>query len=260
MLKIIKKIILSSLSILAISLLIWTFILLNPNWMYSKSTNVENITIYHNQALEEGTELVLKNALNIIKESDIYDDNLKIQFCLNEGNIYPKLYPFAGGTAYAFLNKTVINASKPNFKTNVTAFQWKSNNNELRKYNLTTLLAHEFMHNVQSNFNPRYYITSTLGTINWKFEGHAEYIARAFKQDDQLKKKIALYLAEEKKDHIGVPVFKLADGTIQNLSYFKYAIVIQYLMEEKKLTFQQICALEMELEDLYKEVIEWSQN
>lgn len=260
MLKLIKRIVLSSLSILGISFLIWTFLLLNPSWMYSKSTEIDNITIYHNVALEEGTETVLKNALNIIQGSDIYDEQLKIQFCLNENNIYPKLYPFAGGNAYAFLNKAVIFAGTPNFKNNVSEFKWEINNYELRKFNLTTLLAHEFMHNMQYNFNPRYNITSTLGTINWKFEGHAEYIAREFKNDGLLKKKIALYLVEESKDHVGVPVFTLEDGTIQNLSYYKYSLVIQYLMEEKKLNFQQVCELETGFDELYDEVIDWGKK
>ena len=114
------------------------------------------------------------------------------------------------------------------------------------------------MHNVQYYHNPNYYFNSTLGKINWKFEGHAEYIARGFKNDEQLKEKIPFYLAEEKKDHVGIPVFMLEDKTIQNLSYFKYALVTQYVMEEKELDFDELCALEIGLDELFKEMVDWS--
>lgn len=260
MIKTIKKVIVSCLSILTISFLFWTLFLLNPSLSYANKTQFDMITVYHNQDLEEQTESVIKNAIQIIKRSDIFDKNMNIQFCLNDDKIYPNLYPFAGATAYAFLNKTTIYASKPNFKENFTSFQWAINDYELRKYNLTKLLAHEFMHNVQFDYDLVYSITSTLGKRNWKLEGHAEYIAREFKKDGLLKNKIALYLMEEKKDHVGVPVFNLEDGTIQNLSYFKYALVIQYLMEEKHLNFNQISEHEIGLNDLFKEMIDWSKN
>lgn len=116
------------------------------------------------------------------------------------------------------------------------------------------------MHNVQHNHNSNYYIKSTLGKINWKLEGHAEYIAREFKGDDRLKEKIKFHLLEVAKDHTGIPVFELEDGTIQNLSYFQYAIVIQYLMEVKKLDFDEICKLQMEFDDLYTEMVNWSKE
>ena len=260
MIKAVKKIVLSLVSVLGISSLIWTVFLLHPNLSYANKTQFDNITIYHNQELEEGTEGIVKNAMKIIRRSDIYDENLKIQLCLNDDKIYPNLYPFAGGTAYAFWNKAVMYASKPSFKHNAAEFKWEINNYELRKYNLTTLLAHEFMHTVQHHFNSRYYNTSTLGSLNWKLEGHAEYIAREFKNDGLLKSKIALFLSEENKDHVGVPVFNLEDGTIQNLSYFKYSLVTQYLMEIKEMNFDQICELTLSFDQLYSEMIEWSEG
>ena len=260
MIKTVKKIILSSLSILGISFLFWTLFLLNPNWSYANNTQIDNVTVYHNEELEEGTELIIRNALSVIEKANIYDKNLNIQLCLNDDKIYPNLHPFAGATAYAFLNKTVIYASKPNFRNNYAEFTWEINNHEVRKWNLTSLLAHEFMHNVQHNHNPKYYIKSTLGNLNWKLEGHAEYIARQFKNDGKLKVKIQKYLTEKNKEHVGIPVFKLEDGTIQSLSYFKYALVVQYLMEEKKLNFDEICKLEIVLDDLYKEMIDWSKK
>jgi len=260
MLKTIKKVVLGSLSILMISFLVWTVALLNPSMAYSKSTIVENVTIYHNSILQPETKAIVINALNTIKTSEIYNDQSKIELCLNDGSFYPSLHPFASGTAYAFLNKVALYHCQPDFKANTASFQWELNNNELRKFDLTVLLAHEFMHTAQHEHNSSYYNFSTLGKLNWKFEGHADYIARQYKQDGALTDKIDKYLFEAQKEHVGIPVFTLEDGTIQNLAYFKYAIVIQYLMEVKELSFDQICKLDIEFDQLFKEMLNWNKQ
>jgi len=258
--KTIKKIVISSLSILGISTLTWIILLLNPNMVYSNSTTIDNVTIYHQLELDPETSAVLTNALKIIRSSDIYDPEIEIDLCLNDHSFYPSLYPFAGATAYAFLDKTVFYNSTPRFDKNIAEFTWPINNNETRKYNLTYLIAHEFMHNVQHHYDSRYQIKSTVGKINWKLEGHADYIARQFKNDGRLKEKITKYLFEKDKEHVGVPVLSYEDGTIQNLFYYKYAVVIQYLFEERNLTFGEVCKLEEPLDQLFDEMIEWSRS
>lgn len=266
MLKIIKKVIYSALSILGVSCLVWIVLMLNPSIVYSNSTTIDNVTVYHNAVLQPEAEEVVKNALAIIETSDIYDERIEISLCMNDGTIYPNLHPTASGTAYTFLNNSVMYASKPDFKKNISEFEWEINNYELRKYNLTVLIAHEFMHAVQNKFDPKYYLSTTISftphqvNLNWKLEGHADYIARQFKNDGNLIGKIKKYQVEERKEHIGVPVFELPDGTIQNLGYYKYAIVIQYLMEEKGLNFKQLCELESEFDQAYSEMIEWSKS
>ncbi|MEM9326637.1 MAG: hypothetical protein AAGA85_13315 [Bacteroidota bacterium] len=258
MFSIVKKVVLSTLSILGINLVAWTVFLLNPNLSYANETQVDNVTIYHNQALEEGTELIVHDALSIIQNADIYDEQMELHLCLNDDKTYPKLYPFAGGLAYAFLDKTVIYESTPNFGNNRVEFSWAVNDYEVRRWNLTALLAHEFTHNLQYHHDPNYYVMSTLGHLNWKFEGHAEYVSRRFKNDNRLKEKIETFLLEEKKEHVGIPVFLLEDGTIQNLAYFRYALVFQYLTEVQNLDFDEICKLDAPLADLYEEMIDWS--
>ena len=109
MLKTIKKITLSSLSILSISFLFWIVLLLNPSLSYANKTSFDFVTVYHNQDLEEGTQKVIEDALSIIKKSDLFSEDIVIQLCLNDDKIYPYLHPLVGNpTAYALLNKTII--------------------------------------------------------------------------------------------------------------------------------------------------------
>ncbi len=258
MIKIIKKVILGSLSILSLGLLVWTCLLLNPSWSYANKTQVDFISIYHNQSLEAETEDIIQNAVDLLKKSDLFNDQLSIQFCLNDDKLYPNLHPFAGQPlAYAFLNKTIAKNCRFNFGANTAETQWAVNQDEVRKFNLTWLLAHEFTHNLQYQAKRNYVIRSTMGSLNWKLEGHAEYIAREFKGDGLLKTKIDRFLVEEQKEFKGLPVFELADGTQQILSYYKYALAIQYLMEEKGLDFNQVCEYETDLDVLFDEMISW---
>ena len=256
MLKTIKKVVIGSLSVLFLSFMIWVIFLLNPNLSYAHSTTFDQVTIYHNQTLEENTEEIVKNAIRIIQSSELYHPDIPIQLCLNDGSIYPELHPFKGAIAYAFLNKSVIYHSQPNFQENITSFSWEINNYELRKANLTWMLAHEFTHNLQYNWDAWFPIKYDI----WKQEGYAEYIARQAKNDGLLKEKITKLQEEEKKAHLGIPVFLLKDGTIQGIPYFKYALMTQYLVEQEGMNFQKICEDERSFDQIYNEMITWSKS
>ena len=258
--KSIKKTFLSILSILGISVLVWIILMANPSLSYANKTQIDFITVYHNQPLDAGAEAVLEDVIRIIRKADIFDENTNIQLCINDDKVYPNLFPWVGGpTAFALFDKAVIKECSLHFDENAAKTKWAVNNYEDRTFNLTWLLAHEMSHNLQFQENLGYIIKSTGGTqINWKLEGHAEYIAREYKNDGKLKSKIKTYLAEEKKEHNGLPVFDLEDGTKQILSYYKYSLIIQYLMDEKQMSYQDICASATSQDSLYEEMLEWS--
>lgn len=260
MIKTIKKVLLSCVSVLGVSCLIWTFLFLNPSWSYANKTEFDFITVYHNEVLEPATESVLKDVMRIVEQSELYDEDFAIDLCLNNGNLYPKIYPFAGfPLAYAVLDKAIIKNCEIDFENNLAETKWAINNYEHRKFNLTWLLAHEITHNLQSYSNFNYYLRETY-YINWKLEGHAEYVAREYKDDGELRDRIAKYLEEEQKEHNGLPVFDLVDGTKQILSYYKYSLVVQYLMDIKMMSFHEICELETDLETSYDEMLAWSNS
>jgi len=261
MIKTIKKVILSLLAVIVISCLIWIILFLNPNLSYANQTQFDIVTIFHNQELEESTEVIINDVIEILKRSELYDKNLNIQLCLNDDKIYPNLYPIFGTPlAYSMFNKTIVKNGEFNFNENIIEVQWKINT-ELQKHNLTKVLAHEFTHNLQSNANSSYKIRTTFpGKINWKLEGHADYIAKEFKNDGELKSKIEKYLIDSKKGELRLLIIDNKDGTKQIHSYFKYALVFQYLVEEKKMKFDEICKLETDLDELFSQMIEWSEK
>lgn len=256
-----KRVVLGSLSVLGISMLIWIFVALNPNWVYAHQTQIDFITIHHNEPLEAGADEAVKSAIEIIKKSDLYCEGVKIDLCLNDDSFYPKINPLVGKPlAYAMLDKTILYNCVPQFEKGVVVLNSETTNFEDRIYNLSWLLAHEFTHNLQFNQDAMYVIRSTAGKINWKLEGHAEYVSRLYKGKNDLKQRIETLKKEEIKENVGFPVFQLEDGTSQLLNYYKYAIIIQYLLEEENLNYQQVCEDKRPLDELYSTVIEWSRE
>lgn len=254
--KLLKKGILSLFSLLGLSVLFWIVVMLHPGIVYANSTQFGQVTVYHDQPLEAETGKVLENALAIMKKSDLYREDISIQLCLNDGSFYPELHPLRGGLAYAFLNKSVIYGSKPDFAEGTSSFQWKINHNELRKADLTWLLAHEFTHNLQWNLDWLFVMKYDF----WKGEGYAEYISRQWQNDGKLREKIQQYEDAKNQKHKGIPVFILNNGTIQTQSYFQYAIMTQYLIEQQGMDWDQICKDERTMDEVYSEMLAWKNN
>jgi|SRR6056297_2163407 len=256
--KTIKKVILSLVAVIGISCLIWIVLFIYPNLSYTNQTQFDKVTIFHNQELDEKTEVIIKDVIEILKTSELYDENLNMQLCLNDDGIYPNLYPiFSTPIAHAIFKKTIVKTGNFKFNENIIEVQWKPNS-ELRKYNLTWLLAHEFTHNLQYNANVNS-ILKNMFSNNWKLEGHADYIARAFKNDGKLKEKIVKYLIVADRESNGFPPIKDEAGTYLTYSNYKYALVVQYLVEEKEMNVSEICKLETGFDELFSQMIEWSE-
>lgn len=148
----------------------------NPNLSYANKTQIGMVTIFHNQELDSGAEKVLNDVFEILKSSEIYDENLHFQLCLNDDNIYPNLFPIIGKPlAHARFNKVIMKSGNVKFDQNLIERKWDANT-EIQRYSLTWLLAHEFTHNLQFNAYPGYMFRGPLG-IDWKREGYADYIA-----------------------------------------------------------------------------------
>ena len=257
MFKTIKRVVLGSLSVLLVGVLVWVLVLMNPAWSYAHQTNFGPVTIHHNQALDPATESILQAAVEIIKSSELYTTDFKVDLCMNDGSKFPNYHPFAGGLAYAFGDVAVFYNAQPDFSNNVAQNKSLPADHADDVANLTWLIAHEFTHNLQFNWD----LLFPMKYEFWQQEGYAEYISRQFKNDGQLQEKIQTLLIESAKPNETEPkVFLLPDGTTQLLSYYKYALMIQYLFEEEGMDFKQLKDEQRSFEGIYQEMIDWSEK
>lgn len=262
MLRVIKRVILSCIAVLGISTFALAVLIINPGLSYANKTEFNEVTVYHNSVLQEGTAAILEDVISILSKSEIYKENIQFQLCMNDDRLYPNLQPWLGWPlAYATLNKTTIKNCDLHFQKNVASSQWEYNNYELREFNLTYLLAHEMTHNLQFDKDLMFVVKKTLGKAPfWKLEGHADYVAREFKNDGRLLEKINKLLIEERKEYVGVPVFELEDGTKQSILYFKYSLVVQYFLDIKGLSYTELCDMELDFDSSYSEMLNWSKK
>ena len=66
-------------------------IILNPMLTYANKTTHNNFSIYHNQAIDNNFLTTLDEAAQLLKGSEFYNPNLKLDICLNDGAAYTKI-------------------------------------------------------------------------------------------------------------------------------------------------------------------------
>jgi hypothetical protein len=222
-------------------------IVLNPIFVYANKTTHNNFTIFHNGQLDPSLISDLDQATNLLKTSEFYNGNLKLDICLNDGSIYPKLIKTLRGPAFAwgFYDKVVLQAT----------INCKENCVELNgyKWNLTQLFAHEMTHCLQFNKLGFWKSKPVADIPNWKWEGYAEYVARQNNDQKDLSKNIERLLKTEKGNW---GIF-FADSTISPEEYYNYWIMVQYCMDIKKVTYKQVLADSTNEETINEEMMTW---
>jgi len=236
----------------AISLFIIGFliaIVLNPNWAYANKTSYKNYDVYHNKPLDPGWLDKLDEATELIKTSELYNPDLRLDICLNDGAFYPSVIKTIQGQAFAwgFYDKVVFHArTEKNYAhVELNGYTW----------NLTQLLAHEMVHCLQfDRFGP--WKSKPIANIpNWKWEGYAEYISR--KNDDQ--KNLVQNISRLYQTNEDAWAILFNDGTIAPREYYSYWMLVQYCIDIKKMGYDEILDDNITEEILGREMTDWYQ-
>lgn len=215
-------------SLLLLGLLV-TF-MLSPVLLYANKTVIGNYSIYHNKPLRPMLVFRLAQSASLIKSSELYDSNLKMDVCLKDGSAYPGLVEKVMGRDLlsSFYNKLVFTGDEVNFDNDYILFCE-------HKWNLTQMLAHAQVHCLAFHaYGP--WKSNPIGKHpEWKWEGYPEYIARQSAQLGNLQKGIKTLLGIQRDNNAGW--MTLPDSTETLVHYFKYRLLIQYCLEIKKMTF-----------------------
>lgn len=258
--KILKKVVasISLLLITAISGLIT--IIFFPEPLFAYKHEYKQFNVYSSILIENEIDILLENALILAKSSELYDPNYQFDVFLAHQTLFNTIDDqFLGHqpTARATDNNIVIKVAI-DVKNNLffPTFYQKCEGN------LTYLLAHEMIHNLQANkygklkfnpFNPPEY---------WKLEGYPEYISR----QDQLSnehysfiKEINRYVHLENKlkdNWIDVE----EQGCKSPKYYYKGRLMIEYLMDIKKLSYDQILSDTTAEKTIFHAMLDWKES
>jgi hypothetical protein len=227
-------------------------IVLNPGLLYANRTIHQNYIVYHSAQLESETISRIDEANELLKSSELSDSNYKIDICLNDSSIYPTLMRWLRGSAFAwgFYDKVVLQGDA-DFKENFVELNGY-------KWNATQLIAHEATHCLQYN---RFGFWKTNPAANlplWKTEGFPEYVARQNSDQKNLIFNIARLIETEQKENKGWINF--ADNTGTVIPYYKNWLLVQYCIDVKKMSYQQILDDDVKEENVREEMMCWYQN
>ncbi len=222
-------------------------IVLNPILTYANKTTHNNYSIYHNKTLDPKLTSTLDQATILLKTSELYNDNLKLDICLNDGSNYPTLIKAIRGKAFAwgFYDKVVMQGTmncQENF-VELNGYKW----------NLTQLLAHEMTHCLQFDKFGFFKSKPVADIPNWKWEGYAEYVSRQNSNQKDLRKNL------DRLQQSGKNTWEITfeDSTITPREYYNYWTMVQYCLDVKQLTYQQLLKDKTSESEIQTEMTNW---
>ena len=222
-------------------------IILKPILTYANKTTHKNFSIYHNKTIDPLLISRLDQATVLLETSEFYNNNHKLDICLNDGSTYPTIIKTIRGQAFAwgFYDKVVMQGTmncKDNF-VELNGYKW----------NLTQLLAHEMTHCLQFD-KLGFWGSKPIANIpNWKWEGYAEYVSRQNADQKDLSKNIKRFIATDKNNW----EIKFADSTIIPREYYSYWILVQYCLDIKKMNYQQLLTDTTSEQSVKQEMMKW---
>ena len=254
--KAIKKTI-ASLSVVIIIILSGLItVTLSPQMLFAKKIAHQAFTIY--TAADTDLDVIhfknrLDEAYTLIKQSELHDEAYHFDVLLGHNHFFNKIEDLQG--------KGPIARATAGYITIKVQIEPKENlawgNNET--VDLTWLLAHEMIHNLQANKYGLINFSPIKHPPMWKLEGYPEYIAKQDKlnaDDYSLKSEIQRYAKlTEDSDDIFVEV---TQGHFMPFYYYKGRVMVEYLMDIKGMTYDEILMDETSEEVVYQEVLQWS--
>lgn len=244
------------LALLIITSVLATIILL-PQLLFANKLKYKKFKVYSNDNISYDIKTVLDNAMSLVQKSELYDSSYKYNIILCHNSFYNKIDDRLlgiGPAARARLHNVIIKVRID--PTSNLAFPTFRKECEV---NLTYLLAHEMIHCLQANkygimkFNPFRHPEF------WKLEGYPEYISRKSElssKDYSLTNEIDRYVNLENK---ATDMWIIAEegGCEVPAYYYKGRLMIEYLMDIKHLSYDQILKGTASESTIYKEMIKW---
>lgn len=225
-------------------------IVLSPSLLYANKTVINNYTIFHNAPLDKDFVLRIENATETLRASEIFDANYKLDICLNDGSCYPALLEKIRGQAFGwgFANKVVLmgNANCKDNYAELNGYKW----------NLTQLLSHEVTHCMQFHKFGFWKSNPVANYPDWKWEGYAEYVARKSEDQLDLLENISRNIETIKLDNAGWAIY-FSDSTIAPKDYYKAWLLIQYCIDVKKMSYENILNDTVSEQNTETEMMEW---
>ncbi|MEL6676758.1 MAG: hypothetical protein AAFR61_31400 [Bacteroidota bacterium] len=222
-------------------------LILNPGWAYAHQTQIGQCRVFHQESLPAGFEDRLLDALAIIRQSPLYEQDYLIKLCLEDGASYPDLVrKFVGSPRGVSYGNVALIFREFHVAENYSLLNGK-------QWNFTELLAHELTHCLQANK----FGIPMLRKPTWKIEGYAEYVARRAVHTSNLRQNYQKWLAAKSAGLTQWDMVFLEGEMGVGIDYFHYMLGVQFYLEVKEIPYIEL----MEKDELGKnwqeELADW---
>lgn len=236
------------------------FIILFPQQLFAKKISYEKFTVYSNDKVDDNIKTVLGNALILVQKSELYDSNYDYNIVLCNNSFYNKIDDKllgVGRTARATLKNVIIKV-RIDPKNNLAFPTF----HKACEVSLTEVIAHEMIHLLQAhkygirNFNPFSHPEF------WKLEGYPDYISKQKKlsgKDYSLTSDIDRYVNLKSKA-TDIWILSEEGGCEVPDYYYKGKLMMEYLIDIKHLSYDQILKDTASENTIYQEMIKWNNS
>ena len=179
--------------ILMLGLLI--IFMLNPQIVYAKKHSYKQLNVYSKYKYPTVYDKVLDQSLQLVKQSEIYDPQMRLDIFLNDGNGASVKFvlkkAFGNAFAWGYHNNVILNG------TTDDSLKWITLNGYNR--HLARTIAHEMIHCYEVHKLGMFHSRPFAKIPIWKWEGYPEYICyRSFCKDEKKVLTDAINLYKEK--------------------------------------------------------------
>ncbi len=206
-----------------------------PQILFAHETSYKNFEVYSREPLDNEVYAVLDKVETRLAVSPINDQKLKPRiFLINSYGLYATLSLYFGsssfGKGFAVLPSNNIFINKSDLAKDLVFRNAPANNER----SLSGVIAHEATHLL---IRKKFGYLRNLTMPAWKKEGFAEYVAGGST------------LAYE----TGVKMWKANPGDGAGYQYFKYYMLVKYLLEHDKLSVEELFNREIDVGSLEAE-------
>ncbi|HEY0652966.1 MAG TPA: hypothetical protein VGD65_07555 [Chryseosolibacter sp.] len=258
--KTIKRILASSLIVVLVTIFGLVSIILFPKPLFANRLEHGQFVVHSNSEIHGDVKHILDNAADLVKHSELYDPAMKFEIYLSYNTFFNRIDDalIGHGPSARATNQYVTVKVAVDLKRNLffPTFYQKCQGN------LTYLLAHEIVHVLQESTYGKIKFNPIRHPEYWKLEGYPEYIARRtarLSEEYDLVKEIERYV---ELDRSSVDIWMPVDegGCKAPKYYYKGRIMTEYLMDIKKLSYDNILADTTSEQVVYEEMLKWKDS
>lgn len=205
-----------------------------PQYLFAHEVTYQNFTVYSKAPFDKRIYKVLDDAEARLSKSTIYDRAISRRVFLTNSH---GLYVFLSNKAFrSFANSVPLIDNILINKSEVADDLVFLNRPKHNKRSLSGVIAHEVAHLF---IRKKVGVVRTLLMPTWKNEGYCEYVAGD-----------STITYEE-----GVELWKENPNDDSKYRYFKYHMMVKYLLETEKLSIQDVFNRDFDIRDLGAKVL-----